>query len=244
MDNRHDGYNLTHLSLGEDRVPPLPDYQPKPPLDVDTRPIDGETLKTWRESTVRAHRPSKRHARHLPASEVAERLGVTYQTWSNWERASAPRIWSAVIREWAAEGLDFKPYQGRAPACQLRAVSQVLGGHQALADALGVPYQRVLDWNRDTSAGSHTAGVPCRNGASALIHLLFESMRLDPVDQIDPVSHLRVMTPGQVREARRRVRRGEAIVEVAEGVDAHVATVRLAVRGETYEHVNEPPVPA
>ena len=204
------------------------DYEPEPPPDIDLRPLDGQELREWRtQYTAMSQKDLGRWAG----------LGGTYI--STWETGGQPipRHWSALLRERAIRP-SFELPEGPVGPPVIRAFSKLLGGHRQLADALRVNEPTVRTWSSEARPET-----PSRGGIGRLLRWLFEDLDLEPCESLGQQGR-RALTDRQVAEIRRRGARGESGMEIAGDYDVAQCTVYRALRGDTYSHVDTPPVPA
>jgi hypothetical protein len=235
-------YNLD-LELGRQDEHPI-DYTPEPPLDIDTRPIDGESLRRWRKmQPPSGDKPVNNTVDYATIRTTAERLGVSPTFWQKREKqgASSP-CWSALIREWIVSDGELAVEMAPAPLGQVRALVELLGGTGALGEALGVPTTRIEQWSKDLGAvDGKKSGAPVSGGAGPLIRWLFEEFGLEEVERVDrcKTSGRAQLEPHQVREIRRRGDDGEAIVDIAEDFPSvSYQVVYSAARRQTYQYVD------
>lgn len=152
---------ITHYTLdlrctGE-RWPDI-DIQPEPPLDIDTRPLEGAQLAMWRRQTRRKAHVDERRPPHLTCHEFAERLGLSGRHYRSLE--SADRItngWAPVVRM----AIDERRPAPDAPAtcAQIHQLGELLGTKSRLARLLGLAPNTVHNWAWDGCGRPHGWGV-------------------------------------------------------------------------------------
>lgn len=197
------------------------DYKPRPPLDIDPRPIEGDQLRQWRHGLWRDMRQA----------DMAQIFGLSQHRWSQMEirgLTDASAGWCALIREWFAHRRE--PPERRATIQEVKAIANLVGGWPGLADALGKTASAVREWSN--------RGVPSRGGYGLMFAWLFDEFGLEPADEVRKrADHLRELSRLEVLELRTRFKNGETRAELAREKGVSWTCIDQAVRGKTWRWV-------
>jgi hypothetical protein len=186
------------------------DHNPSGVFDIDSSPISGDELRSWREKLTMPGPRHRAQPSYMTQREVAERMGVPDATWRNWEYRGVSGCWPALIREFFVGGLEVR-YEPASPG-KVRALANLVGGVHELAAALGRTRESVHLWvNRN--------GAPVRGGAGPIIHWLFDEFDLEPAESVRRGQWKAKLGESEVREIRRRRDKGEKVTSIAKDFD-------------------------
>lgn len=155
------------------KIEPIQD-DPRPPLDVDTSPIPGESLKVWRRSQV----SDGGRTPHPSQQEVAVGFGVDQKTVARWESSEVPEWHAALFREWAKSGGNLSVPRRSATPSEVATLCIALGGYRKFADAIGARPRLAREWLGTCGEG----GAPVASAAGPLVAWLVQDMKLEIVD--------------------------------------------------------------
>ena len=206
------------------------DYQPKPPFDIDLRPLDGDELKRGRQqlvaTTEELEDQGRREFVYPLQRHMAERIGVTLRLYHAWEQGGvSTRAWSAICREVICNGADIDIVP--APPGEVCALGTVLGA-KGLGELVGYERQTISRYTR-TSA-------PVQGGVGPLFHWLFEECGFEEADRIPNHSNARYQ-PWEVRDIRRRRDAGEPLQSIADDYDTGKSHICKIYYRELYASV-------
>ncbi|MDZ7703333.1 MAG: hypothetical protein U5L04_02470 [Trueperaceae bacterium] len=197
------------------------DYQPKPPFDVDLRPLGGDELKHGRRQLVATAEEFEDQGRcefvYPLQRHMSKRIGVTLRLYHAWEQNGvSTSCWAAICREVICNGADIDIVP--APPGEVCALGAVLGA-KGLAELVGYEPQTISRYTRTQA--------PIQGGVGPLFHWLFEECGLEERDRIPNHSNAR-FHPWEIREMRRRRDAGESYQSIADDYDtgsSHVCQI-------------------
>ena len=196
------------------------DCRPRPPFDIDPRPISPEEARAWRGG--------------LWHPKTQAEMSAVFGSKSLWNvienKGMKSPSWCALIRAWFVERASIE--YSCAPASMVVDLATMVGGWPAFAEAIGTPAQTCRGWV------SNYGRAPRKGGCGALIRWLHKELNPEPSDEVPYApSSRRKLTDDQVREIRRRRRAGESCGSIAEDYPVHPASVHLLTVGRTYTDV-------
>lgn len=119
------------------------------PLDLNTAPLRGDALRTWRHAQDRddyAPTRSNRQRIYPTQAQVADEIGVDRSTWGHWERHGVEHgPAAAMVRLHMTEGVTFHDARPVTPD-EVERLCRLVGGRDALADELSVSVNTVRKW--------------------------------------------------------------------------------------------------